>query len=125
MNYEYIENSDASDLIDRVMTEPEKRVLEFCQRIFLLIAGLINISGTIVIIFKAGLWIGVFLLIVALPSYYLAYKGGIKEYKSIEDISEIKRKSDYLASIPLQRESAHERKMFGFTDYINNLFINF
>ena len=121
LNYEYIENSDASDLIDRVMTEPEKRVLEFCQRIFLLIAGLINISGTVVIIFKAGLWIGVFLLIVALPSYYLAYKGGIKEYKSIEDISDIKRKSDYLAGIPLQRESAHERKMFGFTDYINNL----
>ncbi|BCK01487.1 ABC transporter ATP-binding protein [Anaerocolumna chitinilytica] len=119
IKYEYIENSKASNLIDRVLNEPEKRILEYYQSIFTLVAGFVSITGTIIIISMVDWWICICLLLVALPSYYLAYNGGKKEYSSTKDISEIKRYCDYLAGIPLERENAHERELFGFVDYIN------
>lgn len=55
---------------------------------------------------------------------YFAFKAGQRTYKVTREFSQQERKVNYYSKILVNRETADERKLFGFIQYINNKFVD-
>ena len=64
--------------------------------------------------------VGVSIIIVSIPVFWLSFKGGKAGYGAEREMSMCRRKYEYLAKVLTSREAVLERNMFGFTDKLND-----
>lgn len=115
LQYHYMENKEACELIHRVCDRPEQRFGEGIQNFFQGLGLFIKIISLMVIVMQASWISGTVILAVSIPLFFLAKRTGKKNYLLEKDALDIKRKYTYLADILSNRECARERALFGYS----------
>ncbi|MDF2538737.1 MAG: transporter ATP-binding protein [Herbinix sp.] len=65
-------------------------------------------------------WVGLVILVVCIPMFWLAMKAGKETYAAHKDAQIYFRRAAYLQGVLLSRENVEERSLFGYTDELNN-----
>lgn len=124
LKYEYIENGETCNLINRVLNKPG--LITIHQSFIHLTGGLsvaVYLVGLAVTIWKISWWSVPCLVIVSIPLVFSTNLMSKEVYNSVRWNSELARKSNYIEFDMLRgRELAPERCLFGYTTYFNKQF---
>lgn len=119
IRYEDYENSNTQDLIYRIKVSI-KDITDQGVRFFPnILINLISLSGIFYYIILSGVWWVIPIsVLLSLPSFHFNKKRVEYARKVWEKDSEDIRYSEYLHTIIVNRESAKERKLFQFVEYV-------
>lgn len=118
LEYKHMENPKIHDLISRVCGEPEKRFLQSLQLLMNSFSLIIRIIGVIAIILTHVWWAAIVILVFSLPMFYIAFKGSKNSYEVGKEVSQNKRRHEYLSQLLTGRDAADERSLFKYTDFV-------
>lgn len=121
IQYRFTENAETLDLINRIMLRPEEKILD-CFHCYLQIAGfIVKVTGILVILASVTVWTTLFIVICAIPLFFLAVRSGRAEYEAAKEVTRFQREAEYFSEIALGKEYVYERKLFQYGGYINRL----
>ncbi len=119
LEYRHVEDNDTWELVNRVCSDPVGR----------LTGGFNNILGTANIILRVGSllailmaqvwWAGLAIVVISVPLFRLAIKGGQQIYEENKEAEKHLRRANYLKGVLQGRESVEERALFGYTEKVN------
>ncbi|MFQ9984501.1 MAG: ABC transporter ATP-binding protein [Lachnospiraceae bacterium] len=115
LEYMHIENEQTQKLIHRVCAEPVENFSSGFSNILSAASIIISSFSLLVIIMTASMISGVVIVVISIPLFFVAMKTGRKNYEMSKDAVEIQRRYGYLGSVLTEREYAHERKLFGYS----------
>lgn len=124
MKYCCVEEEQIQDKIKRVTKEPEKEIYGGLKEILSLASMAIRIGGIALIIMKRVWWCGAAVLLLHIPILVLSVKNGKNAYQADKDSVKYIRKCEYLDGVLTGRESALERNIFGYEDYVHQMWKN-
>ena len=119
LEYQYLENPETADMINRVCPNFDGNVWGMFRQFLKVVNLVIYIMGIIVTLFMQVWWIALLMLIASGPILYIATKAGQKSYDADREMSKIDRKVNYLSGIMMSREAVDERSIYGYTKSIN------
>jgi ATP-binding cassette subfamily B protein len=124
LKYQYIEDSHACDLVNRVVEYPGMTAV---HTVFISLTSLLALSiqlcGIALLLISHRWWLFPLMILVSVPLVIVSYLTGNEIYRSLRWNSEIARKSNYVEFDVLRgRDMAAERNLFGYTDYFNDKF---
>jgi ATP-binding cassette, subfamily B, bacterial len=124
LKYEYIENGENCNLINRVLNKPGLATIH--QSLTHIAGGLsvvVYLLGLTITIWKNSWWLVPFLVVVSIPLIISTNLMSKEVYNSVRWNSELARKSNYVEFDMLRgRDLAPERCLFGYTKYFNKQF---
>lgn len=112
LNYSNLENTNTWDIILRVNKEPEQAVMRGLSSIEGLGGLAIQFIGILIMIGINAWGVGVLLIIISIPMFYFALKGGKAQYEADRKVSKDERYYEYISDILLNREFVDERSLF-------------
>lgn len=124
LKYQYIENKSTWDIISRVSKDPEIVFIRGYMSLLDFGMILIRIIGISVVVATQFWWIAAIILLTFIPLVYYSYLSGKASHMANIASTDSQRKSDYLSSILTNREYTHERTLFKYSHYVNNLWFN-
>lgn len=122
IDYSLFEEATTQNLIYRVTTNIESKLVAVIQTVFSFIRIGIQVISTLYILAFFLKWKLLFFLLVFIPLLYISFRGGVNVYSEEKKINLITRKMNYLSEILTDRASSAERKLFGFSNTINKRF---
>lgn len=124
LEYHHIENKDTYDLIHRVRKGAEENIKTSLEHLSKIISGIIRVIGLFIIVWYAGWWISLSLLLVIIFTTIVAYKSGTRKFKHSVAFSELERRIEYYEELFRDRSIKPEIKLFKSYVYIKKLFVN-
>ena len=122
IKYEYIENSETCNLINRVM-DIQPRIQGAFFNLLSIVSTIVQLISISSLIVNVVWWAFPILLISSLPLIIITYFEGKETYEITRWEGEISRKSDYIEfSVLRSRDCADERTLFGYSEYFNEQF---
>ena len=121
LDYRYIEDQDAADLVSRVKKKINGNVWSIFDVLLNLVSMALNIGGVLAVLAAQIWWAGFALIGVCVPLFWISYKSGRESYQVGKDTEKLNRRSSYLSDVMTERDSVEERTMFGYTDAMNAL----
>jgi len=127
ISFMLLENPETLDLISRVSDGTKGQMAEgHIMAIFSSSMKIVRLSiqvfGISLLIVAHIWWIMPLFVISTIPILYIAHRGGRKIYGMFKACTKLTRKHYYLSDILVGRETAAERTLFGYADYVNNKF---
>lgn len=119
LEYEYIEDEETWNLLERVSDQPEVKVREFFETMIQFSGLLFRIAGIVLVLSTYIWWEGILLVIVSVPLIWLSMKSGNAEYETKQEVTECDRRCEYLTDVILGRDAVQERTLFGFGKFID------
>ncbi|MDR0451317.1 MAG: ABC transporter ATP-binding protein/permease [Treponema sp.] len=114
LEYRHIESNESWELINRVCKDPAGRIRGGFQNL-LGIAGLvIQVSSVLAILFVQVWWAGLAVIVVSVPAFAVAFKGGKASYEADKEAEKFQRRADYLNGVLMGRENVEERSLFAY-----------
>lgn len=117
-----LEDADNQALLARLCDNPERRYTEGFSSVLQIFGGLLRMAGVFALIadnVPSFLLVIVLLLGMMVIVFRLIGRNRVKLYRAR---SEIGRRSEYLSGILFERETAQEKKVFGYTPYVQKLY---
>ena len=117
-----LENPDNQALLARLQDEPEKRYANAFFSVLQILGGALSTAGVFALIVEdVPFYLPVVLLLLGLMviAFRLIGKNRVKLYRARQEIS---RRGDYLSGLLFERRLAQEKKLFGYTPYIQKLY---
>ena len=117
-----LENQENQALLARIYDNPEKRYANGFFSVMQILGGALGAMGIFVLIMKnAAFFLPVILLLLGLMviAFRLIGKNKVSLYRTRQEIC---RRSEYLADLLFERRLAQEKKLFGYTPYIQKLY---
>lgn len=117
-----LENPDNQALLARLQDEPEKRYTNAFFSALQILGGALSTAGVFALIIEdVPFYLPVVLLLLGLMAiaFRLIGKNRVKLYRARQEIS---RRGDYLSGLLFERRLAQEKKLFGYTPYIQKLY---
>lgn len=121
LKYKYVENNDTWNLISRVSKEPEIEFKNGFINLLTLFSLIIRVFGIVIIIATKIWWAGILILVLNIPLVYLSIKSGQVTYQADREVSTYIRKHEYLRDVLIGRDSASERTIFGYSEFLNTM----
>lgn len=118
LEYKHLEDPKMRDLISRVSSNPESRFLQAFQLLMNSFSLIIRIVGVLVIILAHVWWAAIVILIFSLPMFYMSFKGSKISYEVGKEVTQHVRRHSYLSGLLMGRDSADERNMFDYKDFV-------
>ena len=119
LHYRHVENPETWDLISRVTSRPEGQLSDGYDLLFSMASGILRIVGVLGILIFQVWWAAVLIISFSIPLFTLAAKSGKASYEAGKETAKYRRKSNYLSSILINRETVDERTLFGYSDHLN------
>jgi len=119
LRYEHIENKSTLDLLDRVVQNAEKQLVDCYQSYLNIISFIVKTAGLIIVLANEAILPAIVIVICAIPLLFLAVKGGRASYETAKEVTNCERKANYLSEIMLDRIYVYERKLFNYGWNIN------
>lgn len=122
VSMEALEEPENQALLARLRDEPEKRYTEGFFAILQILGGTLGTAGVLALVMDSvPLYLFVLLPLLGLMVAVFRLLGNyrVKLYHSRQEIG---RRSDYLSGILFDRRLAQEKKLFGYTPYIQKLY---
>lgn len=120
LKYQYYEQEDTCDLIERVGKNTDERILKSFRNIINIISLCISIVGILITLTLQIWWAGIAIFGVAIPLLVLSIKSGKANYEVGKEIIVTNRKCNYLKDILIKRDYVYERTLTGYTDHVDN-----
>jgi ATP-binding cassette subfamily B protein len=120
LRFEDIDNSDTWDLIGRVKEKPVIRIQDGFDGVLSVWGIVIQLIGFLVIIVANVWWLGIIVLVIALPTTIMGVYSGKKHYAAQQKVSKLKRQAEYWGEVLTSRDSVDERSLYGFSEYLVN-----
>lgn len=117
--YEHIENNDTWDLIARVGEEPSEHMIKGFDNLISIFEYIVKIASLMLIIVSQVWWVGIAILIIAIPLLMVSFKSGKLDYDAFSESEKYLRRADYLRDVISSREGVEERALFGYADAID------
>lgn len=117
-----LENKDNQALLTRLQDKPEKRYINGFFAVLQILGGIMGMVGVLgLVINHVPFFLLVILVLLGLMvvAFRLIGKNKIKLYHARQEIG---RCSDYLSNLLFERRLAQEKKLFGYTHYIQTLY---
>lgn len=117
-----LENPDNQALLARLQDEPEKRYANAFFSVLQILGGALSTAGVFALIIEdVPFYLPVVLLLLWLMviAFRLIGKNRVKLFRARQEIS---RRGDYLSGLLFERRLAQEKKLFGYTPYIQKLY---
>lgn len=119
LKYKYIENENSSNLISRVMKEPEVQCSDAYILILDMVQLIIEVMGILIILFSEVWWSAVLIVLISIPLFKLSLKSGSEIYETNRKVEGNKRRAKYLLEVLNNREFVEERELFQYSKDIN------
>lgn len=122
ISVEAIEHSENQALLARLKDEPEKRYANGFFSLLRILGGAFGITGVFILLIDSVpsfLLVILVLLGLMVITFRLIGKNKVKLYRTRQEIG---RRSDYLSGLLFERQLAQEKKLFGYTHYIQKLY---
>jgi len=119
LEYRYIENADAWDLISRVTTAPEETLINNFKAALELSATIISTIGVLSFIVAQVWWAAAVIIVCCVPLFGLSIKSGKANYDASRAVAKVERRYNYLSKILSDRDSVDERTLFGYSAKLN------
>jgi len=120
LKYKYIEDNDTWDLISRVCADPLGKIASGMNNLLDIIEVIVTIGSILAVIIKFAWWVGIIIVVIAIPLIYLAIRGGQAVYKEDIKAKKYERIADYLKSVLINRDNVEERVVFGYSEHISS-----
>ena len=130
LEYRHLESPETADLLRRVaagpqmesQTTPERGpVKQAFDDVIGLAAVAVRVIGIAVVLARLSWWIVPVVLAVTVPFVLLGIRGGRRAYELERRVARRRRRAEYLSGEVLQgRDSAAERALFGYSDYVQS-----
>lgn len=121
LEYQYIENSQTWELIERIGDDVAVKWMKGMEHILSLAVYVVEMAGLIIIIGRSHIILAIVTACLLVPFFVISMKNGADEYEAYEDSSQNFRRAKYFKSILSSREYAQERYLFGFAPVINRM----
>lgn len=121
LKYFYIENHETWNLITRVTSRSGFQ--ESLNNSFDLLQLIVQITGIWLILASQIWWTTIVIVIISIPLMIVSIRSGKILYDMDKKVTRLTRFMNYYASILTNREAAAERTIFGYTDKINEKFM--
>ena len=128
LEYRHVESPETADLLRRVASGPQMEsqptpeqgpVKQAFDDVIGLAAVAVRVIGIAVVLARLSWWIVPVVLAVTVPFVLLGIRGGQRAYELERRVARRRRRAEYLSGEVLQgRDSAAERAVFGYTDYV-------
>jgi len=125
LEYKHIENPKTQDLLNRVWSNPEEQLSGALNNLINLIVIVGTVASQVIVLIMNAPLAGGILLVFSTPLYIMAVKAGKYRYQAQRDYTLEQRRSWYASWCIWSRHTADERNMFGFTDYLNDMYYRF
>ncbi|MGG7162954.1 ABC transporter ATP-binding protein [Clostridium ihumii] len=119
LKYKYIENENSSNLISKVMKEPEVQCSDAYILILDMVQLIIEVMGILIILFSKVWWSAVLIVLISIPLFKLSLKSGSEIYETNRKVEGNKRRAKYLLEVLNNREFVEERELFQYSKDIN------
>ncbi len=123
LEYQYVENPETQELINRVCSDPVGNFLSGFNNILSAVSIIISSISLLAIIMTTTFISGIVIVAVSIPLFAIAIKTGKKNYEMGKAAVEIQRKYRYLSSILTDRDYANERKLFGYSNSLQKEYV--
>lgn len=120
LKYKYIENDSDLNLINRISDKPEEKIFDSFNACLILISILIRIIGIFYFLSATAWWSSIVIIMCIIPMIFMAFNSGKENYDNIIENSHLKRNYEYLDNMLFAKEFVNERKLFEYTNEINN-----
>lgn len=120
LKYHYLENESSLDLISRIASQPEKQCVKSYEKILGAFGLMIKIIGIMAVLFFKVPWAAIAIALIAIPTFFIAIKGGKENYEANRESEKYNRRVKYLSEILTGRKSAKERNLFNFSKKVND-----
>ena len=122
LDYRYIEDQAAYDLIKRVIEPSDAKVLGMYVDMIDLTSTIINVTSILAILMIHVWWAALAIFFCAVPIFFVAMKAGKSNYDAGRDVNKIERQALYLTEVSTKREYVAERTLFGYAPKIIDTF---
>ena len=130
LEYRHLESPETADLLRRVATGPQMEsqptpergpVKQAFDDVIGLAAVAVRVIGIAAVLARLSWWIVPAVLAVTVPFVLLGIRGGQRAYELERRVARRRRRAEYLSGEVLQgRDSAAERALFGYSDYVQS-----
>ena len=130
LEYRHVESPETADLLRRVAAGPQMEsqptpergpVKQAFDDVTGLVAVAVRVIGIAVVLARLSWWIVPVVLVVTVPFVLLGIRGGRRAYELERRVARRRRRAEYLSGEVLQgRDSAAERALFGYSDYVQS-----
>ena len=117
--YHHIEDQESWDLIARMANNPEEIISSLRGYLLGIINFIIAVASVLFILTTQVWWAGILIVTISIPSIFVAFNGGKKQYKARRDTTKFERKYLYLIQMLTSRNFVLERALFGYSPKIN------
>lgn len=122
LKYQYIENEKTRDLIARVCTQVDSnKFIKGYNNIIRIVSLGVTTVSLIVVVSNKIWWLGILILIISAPLFFLSVKIGGHTYEESKEAVLHEREAEYLQNVLRNRESVDERSLFTFSEFVNDL----
>lgn len=118
--YQHIENHETWDLISRVSVNPETQMKTAYTELLSLVSTIMQVAGILVLLVAQVWWAALLIVMFSVPLFALAIKSGKANYQANREVSNVKRRTEYLSVVLSGRDSVDERTLFGYSEAIND-----
>lgn len=115
LEYMHLENTDTLDIINRTLKNPEEKIVNAYHSFVDFVSFIIMVCSVAGVIIEQIWWVGIAIVAVSIPLFYISIKSGKANYQAQSDVTYMSRQSDYLYEVLTSRESAEERSFFKYS----------
>jgi len=119
LKYRYIEDAETWDLISRTCGDLAGSILAGFYSILGAAEIFIRVGSILLILLSQALGASIVILVVTIPLFFLAYKGGKATYQANVTAAKYSRRASCLHKVLTGRDAVNERTVFGYTDEVN------
>lgn len=120
LEYKHIEDDKTWNLISRTCDEALFYIAQGMNNVFNIMEVIIKVASIVIILMTQVWWVGLIIVAIMLPMLPVARKSGKQIYDARKKVRKHIRRYQYLGSIISGRDNVEERRVFGYTDSIND-----
>lgn len=112
LKYEYFEDANTRDLMERVFDKAEEKVVNGFYNLVSLISSILRTVGIAIIVFTQNWCAGLGIVLLDIPIILLSIKNGTTTYAANQEATRYRRSYQYLEELMLSRDNVNERKIY-------------
>lgn len=120
LEYAHVENDEVWDRVCRVCEDPARQIQKGFGGLMNALDILVRVGSLLVVLMAQVWWASFAIVVVSLPLFALALKGGKETYAADVKAKKYTRRYKYLQDVLQGRENVEERTMFGYGEFVGS-----
>ena len=118
--YRFFEDKESNDLLEKIADNPEKLLENSLYIPMIALFALISIGATLALMLAYSLWIGIGMMILAVPMTLLVNYMGRLDSDLWVNASPVRRREAYLRELVSDKHAVYETNVFGSGGYVED-----